>query len=234
MNRLWTGLRWETTIQFRQGIYYAAAFVAFVWSALLYGVPDAGIEPLLVSVLFIDLAVFGFFFMAAIYYLEKGDRVIEGLVVTPLRTWEYLMAKIITLTITSIVVGAIVTLVVYGVVLNWFWYVVAVVVMSLPVTLLGFVIAARYNGINEFLIPGSFYLAILQIPLLAYFGVVDTPLLYLLPSGPGLIFLEMAFGSVPAWLAVFALAYTVVLTVASFRWARRTFDQVVAQQIGTA
>ena len=97
MTRLLALLRWETMIQFRLGIFYAAAFIAAVWILMLYWIPDAGIEPVLVSVLFIDLGVFGFFFMPGLYYLEKGERVLEGLVVTPLRSWEYLSVKIVVL-----------------------------------------------------------------------------------------------------------------------------------------
>lgn len=118
---------------------------------MLYQLPDAAIELVLVSVLFLDLLVFGFFFMAALYYLEKGDQVLDGLVVTPLRVVEYLTAKIATLSALSVLVGALVTLLVYDPSIHRGWYLLAVAGMSVPISLLGFVLAARYNGINEFL-----------------------------------------------------------------------------------
>ena len=185
MTRLLALLRWETTIQFRLGIFYAAAFIAAVWILMLYWIPDAGIEPVLVSVLFIDLGVFGFLFMPGLYYLEKGERVLEGLVVTPLRSWEYLSVKIVVLSVAASAVGAVVTLFVYGTALNWLWFLIGMLAMSYPLSLLGFVIAARFNGINEYLLPGAFFLAVMQIPLLTYFGIVPGPFLYILPSGPG-------------------------------------------------
>jgi fluoroquinolone transport system permease protein len=232
MNRLLSSLKWETRIQWRQGIYYAAAFVALVWTALLYQIPDEGIEPLLISVLFLDLSVFGFFFMAALFYLEKADRVLEGLVVTPLRVSEYLITKITTLTLVSIVVGAVVTLMTYGTALNWGWYVIAVAAMSVPLTLFGFVIAARYSGINEFLVPAVFYLFIMQIPLVGYFDLWHNPLLYVIPSTPGLVLLEAAFDMVPLWEIGYALVYLLALTVASSWWAIRTFENTIARKIG--
>ena len=61
MNRLLSAMRWEVLIQFRQNIFYAAIFVAVLWSAVLFQIPDAGIVPVLVSVLFLDLSIFGFF-----------------------------------------------------------------------------------------------------------------------------------------------------------------------------
>ncbi|MCB0115103.1 MAG: ABC transporter permease [Caldilineaceae bacterium] len=232
MNRLISSLRWETQIQFRQGIYYAAAFIAVMWSAVLFSIPDSAIEPLLVSVLFLDLSVFGFFFMAGLYYLEKGDRVLEGLVVTPLRIWEYLTAKVATLTVVAVIVGAVVTLVTYGVGINWGWYVVAVVAMSAPLTLFGFVIAARYNGINEYLLPAVLYLSVMQIPLVGYFHLWDGWLLYLIPSTPGMVLLEAAFGNVPLWEIGYALIYLAALTVVSYIWAQRTFENVIARKVG--
>jgi fluoroquinolone transport system permease protein len=232
MNRLLSSLRWETTIQWRQGIYYAAAFITLMWTAILYQVPEAGIVPLLVSVLFLDLSVFGFFFMAALYYLEKGERVLEGLVVTPLRVWEYLTTKIATLTLIAIVVGAIVTLLTYGVKLNWGWYVISVAAMSVPLTLLGFAIAARYTGINEFLLPAVFFLFVMQIPLIGYFGLWDHWLLYLIPSTPGLVLLQAAFETVPQWEIGYALIYLLALIVGSYWWASRTFENVIARKVG--
>ncbi len=232
MNRLISSLRWESQIQFRQGIYYAAAFIAVMWSAILFNLPNAAIEPILVSVLFLDLSVFGFFFMAGLYYLEKGDRVLEGLVVTPLRIWEYLTAKIATLTAVSVIVGAVVTLITYGVDVNWFWFVIAVVGMSAPLTLFGFVIAARYNGINEYLLPAVIYLTVMQIPLVGYFDLWDHWLLYLIPSTPGLVLLEAAFGTVPLWEIGYALIYVAVLTAVSYVWARQTFVNVIARKVG--
>jgi len=118
---------------------------------VLYQLPDAAIELVLVLVLFLGLSVFGFFFMAALYYLEKGDQVLDGLVVTPLRVVEYLTAKIATLSALSVLVGPLVTLLVYDPAIHRGWYVLAVAGMSGPISLLGFVLAARYNGINEFL-----------------------------------------------------------------------------------
>ncbi len=232
MSRLLSTLRWETTIQWRQGIFYAAAFVAIVWTALLAPIPDAGIEPVLVSVLFLDLSIFGFFFMAALYYLEKTDRVLEGLVVTPLRVGEYLAAKIATLTLLSMAVGAVVTLLTYGAALNWFWYVVAVAAMSVPLILLGFVLAACYRSINEFLVPSIFYLGLMQVPLLGYLGVWENPLLYLLPSTPGLVLLEAAFAVVAWWEIGYALLYALALAWIGAWWAQRTFENVITRQVG--
>lgn len=232
MNRLLSSLRWETVIQLRQGIYYAALFVVIVWGAILYQIPAAGIEPILISVLFLDLSIFGFFFMAGLYYLEKGDRVLEGLVVTPLRVWEYLTVKVVTLSLLSIVVGAMVTVIVYGLALNWLWYVVGVGMMSVPLSLFGFAIATRYDGISEFLVPSIFFLGLMQIPLLGYFGIWDNPVLYLIPSQPGMILLAAAFEPIPAWEIGYAVVYALVLIVVSYRWASRMFENTVARRAG--
>lgn len=232
MSRLLTLLRWETTIQFRLGIFYAAAAVTAMWALILIWLPEAAVEPLLVSIHFIDLGVFGFFFMPGIYYLEKGDRVLEGLVVTPLRTWEYLSVKVVVLSLAAFAVGAAVTLVVYGTALNWLWFTIGILAMSYPISLLGFIIAARFNGISEYLVPGALMLAVLQLPLLTYFEIVPAPFLYILPSGPGMIFLTAAFGSIPLWLLIFALLYTGLLCVAGTRLAQRTLQQVIARQVG--
>lgn len=232
MSRLVSLARWEVALQFRQGIYYAAAFVTLVWAALLFPVPEGAIAPLLISVLFLDLSIFGFFFMAALFYLEKGDRVLDGLVVTPIRSQEYLLVKAGTLTAVSILTGAVVSLIVYGTALNWGWYALAVALMAGPATFLGFAIATRFGGISEFLLSSIFYVFLLQIPMIDYFNLVDFFAINLIPSGPSMILLGAAFQPVPAWQIGFALIYGALINVACFWLARRAFEQTVAGQAG--
>jgi fluoroquinolone transport system permease protein len=232
MNRLINLTRWEVAIQRRQGIYYAAIFVILVWSAILFAVPDGAIQPLLISVLYLDLSIFGFFFMAALFYLEKGDRVLDGLVVTPMRSQDYLLVKAGTLTVVSILTGAAVSLIVYGPGLNWGWYALSVALMAGPASFLGFALATRYGGISDFLVSSILYVFLLQIPLVSYFGMVDFFGLYLIPSGPSMILLAAAFHPMPAWQIGFALIYGALVNLIAFWLARRAFERTVTGQAG--
>ncbi len=99
MSRFAATLGWELRIQARQGIYYAAAVVVLVWVAVLFALPAAARALLLPFALFMDVSVFGVFLMAGMLFLEKGDRVLQALVVTPVPRGSYLLTKLASLTI---------------------------------------------------------------------------------------------------------------------------------------
>jgi fluoroquinolone transport system permease protein len=232
MNRLSSTVRWDITVQFRQGLYYAAAFVIVLWSLLLRQLPQEGVEWFLPFGLYIDLSVFGFYFMAGILYLEKGEGVLEALVVTPMRRGEYLSAKLISLTLITLLVSVAVVLFVWGIQLNWLMLILAVVLNSWLLTLTGFIIAARYDSINEFLIPSIVFMLPTQLPLLAYFGIWDSWLIYLVPTMPAMIMLEAAFRPVESWQLIYSLLYLPTAAVAVTFWARRVYDQFVVRGEG--
>ena len=152
--RLLSTLRWEITVQFRQGFYYAALFVIVVWTLLLSQLPTAGSRLLVPIVLFMDVSVFGFYFMAGMLYLEMGDGVLDALVVTPLRKLEYLVVKIVALTLLAVVVSigvaAIVAWITGVVDINWPLLLLGVIANSWLLTLLGFTVAVRYDNISDF------------------------------------------------------------------------------------
>jgi hypothetical protein len=54
----------------------------------------------------------------------------------------------------------------------------------------------------------------------------------LIPSTPGLVLLEAAFGTVPLWEIGYALLYLAALTVTGYLWARQTFENVIARKVG--
>ena len=73
--------------------------------------------------------------------------------------------------------------------------------------LYGFLVVARYDSINEYLFPSMLYTSVLSLPLLDYFGVWETPLVYLHPVQAPLVLLEAAFRPVAAWELVYGVLY---------------------------
>ena len=123
MNRLSSAMRWDLVNQWRQGFYVAAAFVVALWVLVLLALPGTVVDLLLPFIVFFDLSIFGFYFMAGMLFLEKGDGVLEALVVSPMRSWEYLSAKSATLALLAVLVSVAIVLMAYRGVVNWFLFV---------------------------------------------------------------------------------------------------------------
>jgi fluoroquinolone transport system permease protein len=225
-------MHWDVQLQWRQGLFYAALFVALVWIVLLSQVNALIARYLLPAMLYIDLSIFGFFFMAGLLYLEKGEGVLTALVVSPLRSWQYLVAKLATLTALGLLVSLLVVAVIQRDPVRWPLLVGGLIVNSLLFTLASFVLAVRYDAINEFLIPAIGLLGAAQIPLLDGFGIWSGWPLYLLPFQASLLLVRSAFEPLAAWQWVYALAYVGVLIVTGYLWALRAFDRFVVRAPG--
>ncbi len=232
MSRLASAVRWDVRTQWRQGLYYAALFVALLWTALLFGTPPAARELFVPFVVFFDLSVFGFFFMAGILYLEKGEGVLQALVTSPLRRGEYLAAKVATLSLLAVLTSILMVLLLYGWQVNWLMLALGVGLNSWLLVLIGFILAVRYDGIGEFLMPSALYTIPTQIPLLGYFDVWHSPLIYLVPTQPAMLLIEAAFRPIAAWELVYALAYLALALALVSWWARRAFDRFVVKTRG--
>lgn len=229
MNRLGSTMRWDLVNQYRQGFYIAAAFVVLLWAVVLWNIPPVASGLLLPFIIFFDLSVFGFYFMAGMLFLEKGDGVLQALVVTPMRSWEYLISKSATLALLAVVVSVGVVLLVHGPAVNWLLLIPGVALNSWLLVLVGFVLAVRYDAVNEFLIPSVFYMIPSQLPALHYFGIWDSPLLYLVPTMPSMLLLEGAFAPIAGWQIVYAFVYLLVACMAVTWWAQRAFARFVVR-----
>lgn len=232
MTRFFSIANWDFRLQFRQGIFYAAVFVTVLWIILLRQLPDTGMRYLLPAAVYIELSVFGFYFMAGILYLEKGDGVLEALVITPLTTGEYLLSKVATLTLVAVVMSVAVLLGVQATGVDWLIYVVSVMANSWMLIMIGFIIAARYDAINEFLIPSILFMIPAQFPLLDYFDIWRSWLTYIILTQPTMLLMKATFEPLAPWQYVYAFAYVLITNIVVTWWANRTFKHFIIRKEG--
>ncbi len=232
MKRLLATIRWDFQLQIRNGFYYAAVFVAVVLVVLLNQLPEASRGFLLPVVLAENLVINAFYFMGGLVLLEKGEGTLEAQIVTPLRTWEYLVSKVVTLTVLSVVEALAIVIFSYGPGFNWLPLVGGIMLLSVFFVLLGFIAVARYDSINEYLFPSFLFTAILSAPLVFYFGFWDSPALYLHPVQAPLELLKAAFGTAAAWQWPYALAYGGLWIAGIFGLTTRSFYRFVIRKEG--
>ncbi len=228
MNRLFAAIRHDFRLQWRYGLYYAAVFVSVVWIALLSQIPPRSLDLALPFIIFTDLAVIGFYFIAGMVMFEKGEDTLSALAVTPLSFWEYLASKLITLTVLALAVTfAVVVPASRGEGFSPAMLAAGVVLTSLIFLLVGFIAAVRYDSISSFLLPSQLYLLPLSLPVLHYFGYWQAPVLYLIPTQSSLILLRGAFTPVEAWQVVCATVYQIIWVAVLARLALRAYDRYI-------
>ena len=90
MRRLVATLGTDVRLQFRNGFYYAVAFILVIFAFLATQLRDLDWSPWLAPVIFGNLITATYFFIAGLVLLEKAEGTLEAQVVTPLRVWELL------------------------------------------------------------------------------------------------------------------------------------------------
>ncbi|MDJ0852404.1 MAG: ABC transporter permease [Myxococcota bacterium] len=232
MTRFAAALRCDLRLQVRQGFLAAGVLVALVWVVLLRQLPASGQATWFPPFLFLNLLVTTFYFVSGLVLLEKGEGVLEALVVTPLRDGEYLAAKVLSLTALGLAEALAIVLLVHGPALDWLPVVAGVLLTGTLYTLLGFVAIARYDSINAFLLPSSLFVLVAQLPVLDRVGLLESPVFYLWPTQACLLLLEGGFRPLSGAELAYALLYGALWSGLGFVAARRAFRRFIVRREG--
>lgn len=227
MTRLQTAVRWDMRLQFRNGFYYAAAFIAVIMTIVLWQFPNAELPTVLPVFVLGNMTVGTFYFMAGLVLLEKGDGVLEGLVVTPLRQSEYLGAKLASLTLLTIAENVLIVTAVFGLNYNLILLALGIGLTACFNILLGFIVVARYDSINRFLMPSILVTTLLALPLVDYLELWQSPLIYLHPVQAMLLLMKGAFQPIAAWQIVYGVLYAALWIGLLFQASQRIFYRFI-------
>lgn len=231
MNRLFSAVRLELTLQVRQKFLHAAVFSGLIWLAVLLPMPPQ-LRPIVEPyVLLGDTAIIGFFFVAGTVFLEKQDRTLTAIIATPLRFGEYLAAKLALLVMISLMIGVVVATV-EGVGYHPVPLLAGVLLATLVMLLVGFTTSLPFASISDWFLAATIPLALMSLPLLNYAGVWATPLTYLIPTQGPLLLLGAAFDQLvlAPWQVGYALLYPTVC-IAALCWAARVlFDRYITER----
>lgn len=206
MKRIRATLMNDALQQFRNGFYYATAFVALIDALLVSQVPGSQLRWLLPAVVNNNLVVVTFYFVAGLVLLERTEGSLQARVVTPLRAGEYLASKTATLAALSLAPN----LLAVGIATGWSFaalpMVAGMLLASALLVLFGFAAVARYASIGEFLLPSVGYVMVLMLPLV-YAAGWDHWLLYLHPLQAPLVLLRAGVEPAAPWQVLYGLGY---------------------------
>lgn len=234
MSRLVPTVRLDLQQQLRYGFYYAAGFVTLLWIVLLYSLPGAVEEVAVTFVVFTDLSAVGYVFIAGAVLFEKGEKTLLALLSTPLRFREYLASKLVTLTALALIMSLAVIAAGYGLRFNPALLILGVIFTSLVSLLVGFIFVAPFDSVSEYLIPGQLPVLVLVAPLIYFFGILPSPIFYLIPTHGSLLLLGGAFGitQLLAWQIAYAVLYQLLWVTGLALLARRVFDRYIVARGG--
>lgn len=241
MTRLISAMKTDVVVQVRNNLYAIGISVGFLVALALSQLASPQHLPLAIPTLMV-LAVGGstLLYVAGMIIFERDEGTLHAIIVSPLRTSEYLWSKVITLTtlatVESIVMiggtmlimsrTAVVTLPNIPVLL------LGIFAIGVVYTLLGIILIVRYDKITDFLIPMAGVAVILQLPFLYFLGILELPILLIIPTSAPAVIMQGAYVPLAAWEWVYGIGYTAVLIIGLAYWAYRAFQTHVVAKIG--
>ena len=223
----------DLQLQLKNGFYYAVVFVLLTWFLVLTQLPpEINWGYLLPAIVFGNLVMVNFYFVAGLVLLEKGEGTLEAQVVTPLADWEYLVSKAVTLTALSIVEQFVIVWSAYGLGFGVVALIAGTALAAILYTLTGFILVARYDSINEYLFPSVLYVFVLSLPLLHYLDLWDTWFLYLHPFTAPLVLLKAAFAPILPWQWAYGVTYSIAWAVVLLHFDQRIFERFIVVREG--
>ncbi len=241
MMRLGSTIKTDVVVQVRNRLYAIGIGVGVLLAVLLAWLAGADHLPRVVpATLLLFVGGTALFYVAGMIIFERDEGTLHAVIVSPLRTSEYLWSKIITLSLlatlesVTIVGGAMLILSLFGAVPwpNVPLLLVGILAIGVIYTLMGIVMIVRYRKITDFLIPVAVIVGVLQLPFLHFLGLVEHPVFLIIPTSAPTMLMQGAFIPLAAWEWIYGIVYTAAMIGIFTVWAYRAFNKHVIMNLG--
>lgn len=231
MKQLLSTIHCDFLIQTKNGFYTATIFVLiFVIIGLNY-LPEVKWGWLLPIVILLYINMTAYYFIAAQVLLEKDEGVSIIRAVMPFLPLHYFTSKVITLGFLAVLESAVLTIVLYGFNFNWLLFIVGIKFASAFYALVGYISVARFNSLEEYLLPSVMYGAFASLPLITGLARFESPLLLMHPMQAILVVLRSAFSPVEASLLVYGIIYSIISIVVLCYFCIGLYKNMVIQDM---
>ncbi len=224
MSQLKTMLKWDFILQSRYKIIHISILSVVLYYLTLVAIPSVNNAEFQALFLFFDPTLIGIMFIGALVLFEKTENTLQALTVTPMETRTYFLSKIISLTTLAVVSALLFLFLVHGIEFNYVYMLTGVVLTCVFLILVGFLLVARCNSINEYLLMMMFAFLLLLVPPILYAtGIYEHVLFYLWPTQASFILFDGVFADTPLTEAVYAVGYLVVWILGCYYLAKKAF-----------
>ena len=148
--RLGRLIRGDIHFQWKYGFYFIYFILTLLYVCAIAALPEHWKNNIAAIMIYSDPAAMGLFFMGAIVLLEKSQKVLNAMVVSPVKVSEYILSKTVALIAISTVIAMILGLVSGS--NHLLGIAVGTALTSAIFTMLGIIAATKISNLNQFLI----------------------------------------------------------------------------------
>lgn len=213
----------DIRFQWKYGFYLIYAVLCVIYIAVLNSLP-LSIKPQLTAILiFSDPAAMGLFFMGAIILLEKSQRVLNAIAVSPMKYSEYICAKVLALALISLIVAAAIGLSVGAGDLPMI--LLGTLFSSIVFSLLGIIAATKIESLNQFMVVSMVIEIICFVPPILAVVRPDWEILSLFPFDAAMRLIYGSSNSILLDITI-NLLLIAILYVISYKQVKKMFERV--------
>jgi len=162
--------------------------------------------------------------------LEKVQGVLSVLVVSPLRTIEYLLSKVVSLALVSVLAAFAITGFSNYSNVNWLLLFLSTVLTSGIFTLCGIMINAGCQTVNQYMIKTIPYMLLFVIPCVSLIGFPYSWVFTIVPSVAALRLMLGAYTGIHFYEAIALIVYLTGMNYLFLRWTIRVFENEIIYQ----
>lgn len=217
LHAVWADMRF----QMKQGFYLVYVVITIMYLIILSFLPENVLSIALPLVVFSDPSVLGLFFIGGIIMLEKVQGVLMVVVVSPLRTMEYIVSKVLSLTFIAVLAAFAISAFSRYESVSWLLLLLSTILTSGIFTLCGIMINAGCQTVNQYMLKTIPYMLLFVLPCFTLIGFPDSWIFAIVPSVAALRLMMGAFLGI-SWYE--ALGLVVYLTGMNYLFLRLTIS----------
>ena len=168
--------------QMKYGFYILYTFISAVYIAVLLVCPTEYKRLAASLIILTDPAMLGTFFIGGIWLLEKQEGLHGFWGISPLRPFEYILSKAVSLALISILSANLIIVIGLREAYNFLLLTAGVFVSSMVFNLIGLMVATYARSVNHYMLIVSPPMVIFSVPpILTAFGITH-PVMEIMPG----------------------------------------------------
>jgi len=171
-------------------------------------------------------------YVAGLMIFEKDEGTLFALIVSPMRRPEYMLSKIITLSILATLETAIALVIAVGIGgYSLPLVLIGAILMAVMLTLTGIILVVRFDTLTDFLFPVLLIAMVLQMPFIYFLGLWENPLIWIVPTTAPTMLMWGGWHSLEPIELIYGFAYSIITIIVLYRWSLLAFNTHIVMKV---
>lgn len=224
----------------RYNLILASLFVSAIWVGILHFLDIENVTKLIPQLIFLDVTTMAMLLVGVTFIYEREESTIRSMLVSPISKGEYLLAKMVSNIIPSVLSLTIMYMYskIFKIIeINYFILLLAVILVAFFHSLIGLLLTYYSKDFTDLVMAiMKLFLVFLLPVVLVEFNIVSNEIfrkaVYILPTKSSLMVLMGTTGSVQDWDIIVSLIYLVFGSIILYYLVWKNFDQYALKESG--